>query len=591
MAIVNTSSLFPEKLLRRTLEPSDLEIQGDLAERLRRAVNRLRHEPPYSPDYILHSVSYKSGTLSHFSDWSGDLSGRWVYALTCAQRLTHENYPELMAIAEELLTYQHPDGHFGKPQPLSTTDRAQIYGNGWLLLGLTEHYLSTGDERFLNAARRLGDYYVATQEYWFDPIQRAKPPEFYAKDYANYLHALDGVVLLFRVTHDKGYLKLAKRMAESLLSFEESDHSHNFLSTRRGLLDLYVVTGDDRYLGQAEEDWARVVIRSMLPSGGVPERFKEPDRDEGCSEADWLRFNLQLWWCTGKTKYLDLAERILLNHFAYNQCDNGGFGHNRILPRFALVGEEAVWCCSMHGTHALATVPLFILAHTDEELFVNLFVSCTTTVPMLVPVQVTLETGYPASPDVTLHLDTARPTWFDLVIRIPAWAKLESLTVNGDVETPDHGDGSLRLRREWKSGDVVRFRFGYGLRLETAQGQVSVEELQPGRFFREASLWYGPVLLGHQLVGMHRLVLRLPVSSREELAPALSSEIAARLQSQSRCEEPLGTIMADEVLGDEPGTWRVESRRLVRLYPVASRRAMYISGSVIVEKSTKMSSK
>ncbi|HIC93220.1 MAG TPA: hypothetical protein EYP09_03105, partial [Anaerolineae bacterium] len=69
-------------------------------------MNRLRNEPPYSPDYILHSVSYKSGTLSHFSDWSGGLSGRWVYVLTCAQRLTHENYPELMAIAEELLTYQ-----------------------------------------------------------------------------------------------------------------------------------------------------------------------------------------------------------------------------------------------------------------------------------------------------------------------------------------------------------------------------------------------------------------------------------------------------------------------------------------------------
>ena len=48
--------------------------------------------------------------------------------------------------------------------------------------------------------------------------------------------------------------------------------------------------------------------------------------DEGCSESDWLRFNLQLWRFTGETRFLDMAERLLLNQYAANQCPNGGYG-------------------------------------------------------------------------------------------------------------------------------------------------------------------------------------------------------------------------------------------------------------------------
>ena len=187
-------TLLPEQTPLHPIPPANIRFSGVLLDRLKRAANKLLYEQPYSEEYILHSVNYAPGTLSHFSDWNGDMSGRWVYALTAAQRITGESYPKLLSIAEKLKQCQQDDGHFGKEQPLSTTNRAQIYGNGWVLLALTEFALSTGDEGFLNAARRLGDYYVAVQDYWFDPSGRMKPDESYAQDFSNFFHAIDYLI-------------------------------------------------------------------------------------------------------------------------------------------------------------------------------------------------------------------------------------------------------------------------------------------------------------------------------------------------------------------------------------------------------------
>ena len=53
-----------------------------------------------------------------------------------------------------------------------------------------------------------------------------------------------------------------------------------------------------------------IVIAAMAggfvwPIGGVGEHwYVFHQGDEGCSESDWLRFNLDLWRFTGQTNYL-----------------------------------------------------------------------------------------------------------------------------------------------------------------------------------------------------------------------------------------------------------------------------------------------
>ena len=583
-------TLLPEQTVLHPIPPANVRVSGELLERLKRAVNRLLYEPPYSEGYVLHSVNYAPGTLSHFADWSGDMSGRWVSALTSSRRVTGEPYPKLISVAEKLRQCQKGDGHFGKEQPISTIDYAQIYGNGWVLLALTEFALSTNDEHFLQAAKRLGDYYVAVQDYWFDSPERMKPTEFYAKDFSNFLHALDGLVLLYRVTQVPQYLELSQRMADNLLSFSESDHSHNFLSTRRGLLDLYGVTGETHYLELAEADWDTVRKSAMITSGGIFERFKDPGRDEGCSIADWLRFNLQLWQCTGKARYLDLAERVLLNHFFYNQLSNGGFGHNIIAPLLSRDPQEAVWCCSMHGTHALAVLSQYLVTHSESEIFIGLYAPCQVVVPWPEPVSITIETGFPAVSEMKITVATTSSWEFGLNIRVAAWATLEQITVDGEPVEGKLRDSFIRLQRNWEGETTIEMKLGYCLWIEADGIPVPKSEIISGRAWLDISLFWGPLLLTHNTESIEGVspVLLLPVDGDGQFASEVSTCIQQRLQSRNCSSLSLYEATGAEVWGRQESidalltAASIAPKRLCSLYPASERQGRFYRFPIIL---------
>ena len=148
-------------------------------------------------------------------------------------------------------------------------------------------------------------------------------------------------------------------MAEWFTRFDPLpiDHSHGNLCAWRGILELYDITGKRAYLDRALAKWERAVQDGFVWSlGGVGECwYVFYHHDEGCSESDWLRFNLQLWQFTGQTRFLDMAERLLLNQYAANQCPNGGYGVREFdgeptgpIGTHGEVGE-CNYCCSFHG--------------------------------------------------------------------------------------------------------------------------------------------------------------------------------------------------------------------------------------------------
>ena len=63
--------------------------------------------------------------------------------------------------------------------------------------------------------------------------------------------------MLYRATKDDRYLKQAQRMAEFFTKFDALpiDHSHGNLSAWRGILQLYEITGDRKYLDRARAKW------------------------------------------------------------------------------------------------------------------------------------------------------------------------------------------------------------------------------------------------------------------------------------------------------------------------------------------------
>ncbi len=372
--------------------PAAARLGGPWAAAQARNAARLSLAPLDQPGFILDDVALQQHRK--FAEYSGDISGRWIAdAAFLAPQFpkAFERFPEVMA---GLSLYQKADGHFGCDQQLPKLERTRdmpiLWGNGRLLIGLVEVAEQTGDQRALALAKKLGDYFVATDAIYNQPENIRGVGGSYSDGFVTcYFSCIEGLAGLARVSRDRQYLDEARRIAQLALSVTNFDglHSHGRLCAVRGFADLYAITGEGCWRDGAERDWRLFRDRYLLPTGGMKESLDAKCvRDEGCAEADWLRLNLALWRLTGQGAYLDAAERSLKNHFIYQEFANGGAGH-RMLHQvegqpvaFKALSEEAWWCCGEHWARAMVDVARSAVTGSSRALYINLAVDCSSAV-------------------------------------------------------------------------------------------------------------------------------------------------------------------------------------------------------------------
>ncbi len=390
---VSTSGQSPERSIRSWQLPaaSDVQLGGEMGKAYRQGVTRLSLEPYRSVEYLRSDLSFE--LQRPFTNYSGDISGRFL-EIACLTSppgtLVPDPLPELIRAVPR---YQLADGHFGRDidfnQPLEPENSNAVilpvfWGHSRLLVGLLEAYRVSGEDELLECAKRIGDFYIATADRFLDPEREAeyRSTGSYAAGYVtDYFPAIEGLVRLYSTTQDKRYLEQAQRMADFFQRFDTLpiDHSHANLITHHGLVLLYEVTGKPQYLRRAMDRWQQAWEEGYVwPTGGVGERFRVAwVTDEGCSEADWLRLSLDLWRITGQARYLQAAERLLLNHYEMNRTANGGFGHHNFVcdeagpllmqPQFT----EAVWCCTFHGLLGLHTLKSYVVVGSEQGVHIN----------------------------------------------------------------------------------------------------------------------------------------------------------------------------------------------------------------------------
>ena len=461
--------------------PESARLAGPWAAAQTLNADRMGAAPLDRTEFILDDVALKQHRK--FAEYSGDISGRWIGAAAFLAPQFPKAFTAFPAVMAGFPLYQKGDGHFGADQHLPKIERGRdmpiLWGNGRLLIGLVEVYDRTGDPSALALARRLGDYFVAT-----DPVyNKAENIRSVGGSYADgfvtcYFSCIEGMVGLGRVTKDKRYLDEAIRIARLAATITNFDglHSHGRLCAVRGFIDLYALTGERCWRDAAERDWQVFADRHLLPTGGVKESLDlKCERDEGCAEADWLRLNLSLWRQTGEGRYLDAAERCLKNHFIYQQFPNGGSGH-RLLHQiggqpvaFKGLSEEAWWCCGEHWARAMVDVARSAVASSPRGLFINLAIDCDTTLPG------------PGGTWKTAVRETS--DGFSIRLEPPKTVAAEVRVHRLEVRSPEALDGSievpkgLRVRTErdawiisgtWRGSQELHVHLPVALRVETA---------------------------------------------------------------------------------------------------------------------------
>lgn len=385
---------------------------------------------------------------------------------------------------------QDLDGYwtFGWPLAADPTKRWQTvwwshedYALGHYLESALAYYEITGDRVMYESALRAVDNMAAT----FIGSNRA-----YVPGHAEIEQAL---MRLYSATGEARYLQLCgwligqRGRHEGRQSFGKYAQDHIPIKDQRtieghavraaflfnGVTEYVGATGDDDYRQAVLAVWDDFVDNKMYlhGGGGVEEarnegfsskpNFIPPEEcyGESCSVFGNFQWAHNLFRLTGDAKYIDVAERMLYNAFYASLSLRGDryFYQNAVettQPILRLAWNK-VPCCPPNIVKLFCKVGGFFFATDQEGIFVKHYGASEADIPFDAGVKLTQVGNYPWDGELSFHIEPKRPVEFTLRLRVPSWAKSQSLSVNGTRLRVDVHQGWVAVRRRWEAGDRV----------------------------------------------------------------------------------------------------------------------------------------
>jgi DUF1680 family protein len=466
---------------------------GDLTNRFSLTLDRVKSggPPEYTDALVLADII--PAPVRRFTEYSGDVSGRYIGALAASAAADGAaDTPQLARIVTGILQRQKPEGYFGAAfgPEVGHNEMALLWGNGRLLIGALEYYRLHPSPELLASARRLGDFLLAVApKLNSDELRRRVDQGDFAAAYICWTQQMEDLVELSRVTSDRRYLGLARAIAERTHRIP-GQHGHGYLTSLRGIVALYDATREQAYLDQAIAEWQGIIDSgNLLPQGAVPEAFAPKiRRTEGCTEADWLRLSLALWRITRDPRFLDQAELTLFNEFAANQFSSGDYGSRVLCFTGVSNGIDADgagtarcwWCCTLHGLRAFRDIFEHVFRSTGGDLWYDLPVEGSGSAGGFA---VSADSELQTRSSIVLHVTSSDAKRHALYFRSPSWASSEKVAINGEEVDSTAANGYRKLARNWKTGDTVLVRFEMRTR--------AVAVAKTGRY----AIFHGPWLL------------------------------------------------------------------------------------------------
>lgn len=460
-------------------------------------------------------------------DWYGEHAGKWLVAATRAAIRASDDalLARVRRVADYLIGQQDDDGYLGNyapshrfmvpapPKPV-TWDGAparrtwDIWTHSYLILGLIELWKATGEERYLAAARGIGDLCWRTLDQGGIAIT----------DLGNHFGLsatvlLDPTVELYFATEERRYLDLARLVIQqaereprnrllsaALAGVDPSEiatgKAYQLLWNLVGLAKLHRATGESSYLTAVRTIWGAVRAHHLTlgggPWGGVAHRSREVFNPAGafspeayvetCSTMAWIQLNRELLAILGEAAFAQEIERSAYNDLLGAQAPNGEDWCYYSFPNGRRVHTTYWRCCKSSGAMALEELPAIAYGTTaDGAIAVNLLGPSVATLdlPAIGPVRLRQETPYPFEGPTLIEVAADAPARFAIDVRIPGWAEDSVLHVGDEVFAAKPG-GYARVDREWRSGDVITLDLPMPARVHRAVNRNVQESLAPG---------------------------------------------------------------------------------------------------------------
>ena len=368
----------------------------------------------------------------------------------------------------------------------------ELYDAGHLYESAVAHYQATGKRTFLNIAIKNADLLVRT--FGYGKIE----------EYPGHQIVEIGLAKLYRVTGNQKYLDLAKffldvrgpkgdayNQADKKVVDQHEAEGHavraGYMYT--GMADIAALTGDQSYLHAIDDIWDDVTTKKLYITGGIGatnngeafgDAYELPNMSayaETCAAIANVYWNSRMFLLHGDAKYIDVLERTLYNGLLSGVSLTG----NRFFYPNPLASmnqhQRSAWfscaCCISNMARFLPSMPGYVYAHDQNNLYVNLYMSNAATVKLDAGnVGIFQSTDYPWKGKVDLTIDPEKTGTFTVRLRIPGWAQNKPLagnlytymdqhvepvmvSINGKPYTYPTEKGYAVLTRKWKKGDKV----------------------------------------------------------------------------------------------------------------------------------------
>jgi len=542
----------PGTLEMETIPGAMYRFKGLVGQRVEaNAENWMIVAPKNNPGLLGMFAQRDSGEKPDLVPWAGEFVGKYLISGVLAMRAADDPRLKdtLQGVVARLVELQAEDGYLGPwPKEERLLGHWDLWGHYHIMLGLMLWHEHTGDDEAMTACRRIGDLVVRT---YLDTDRRVHQ----AGSHEMNMGIIHSMARLYRKTGEPRYLAMAEEVLEDFQVagdyFRLGLEGREFFRTPRprweslhslqGMVELYEITGDERFRRSLLNHWASIRRFDQRNTGGFSSGERATgnpyrnDAIETCCVIAWQTVMIDALRLSGNPRIADDLELTTVNAVLGSQHPSGAWCtydtpmNGRRVPSHEAIQFQArddtrhLNCCSVNGPRGYGMLTEWAVMQTRDGLAIHYFG------PMEVrgsladgtPVTIRQESDYPIDDAATLEIDTPRPTQFTLALRIPGWSDATEVFLNGEA-LPEVEPGSyVRLRRRWRAGDQVKLRFNMGLRY--ASGDLQ----QHGR----VSLYRGPILLAlddrfrqHEdeppTIDVSKLAQAKPVSVDETIAEA-----------------------------------------------------------------------
>ncbi|NML56968.1 glycoside hydrolase family 127 protein [Chryseobacterium cheonjiense] len=361
-----------------------------------------------------------------------------------------------------------------------------LYNIHKIYAGLRDAYWYAGSEKAKNMLVKLTDW-MANE---VSTLSDEQIQEMLRSEHGGLNEVFADV---YEITGDKKYLQLAHRFSHQailnpLLLGEDKltgIHANTQIPKVIGYKRIADMENNQQWNNAADFFWHNVTEKrsSVIGGNSVSEHFnpvndfssmiKSIEGPETCNTYNMLKLTKELFATLPKSYYMDYYERALYNHILSTENhDKGGFvyftpmrpGHYRVYSQ----PQTSFWCCVGSGLENHAKYGEMIYAHSDNDLYVNLFIPSTLKWAEK-KILIRQENNFPETPSTKLIVDLAGKGNFNLKLRSPQWTSPSevNISINGKKQNvqPDV-NGYFTLNKKWKKGDVIEMNLPMHLSAE-----------------------------------------------------------------------------------------------------------------------------